>query len=162
MNMFNRTNARMALIFSLFMCVTGLTYAAQHEEQEFRDFSKMEPSGTVELDITSVKLIAGAQWGSGTLRYGGKDYPLKVRALSVGGAGIKKVKASGNVYELKRLEDFAGKYGGGVVGATAGTKGAGTTTLENGKRVVLQLSATDSAGLQLSLSLGGVEIEFDN
>jgi hypothetical protein len=82
--------------------------------------------------------------------------------LSVGGVGVKKFKASGNVYDLKRLEDFPGKYGGGVVGATAGTVGAGTTTLENGKRVVLLLSVTDSAGLQLSLSLGGVKIEFEN
>jgi len=143
------------------MFLTGSAYASSHEEQEFRDFSKMEPSGTVELDVTSVKLIAGAQWGSGTLRYQGKDYPLKVKALSVGGIGIKSVKGSGNVYDLKRLEDFAGKYGGGVVGATVGTKGAGKLTLENGKRVVLQLSVTDSAGAQLSVGLEGVEIEFD-
>lgn len=149
----------LAAAFALLM--TGSAYASSHEEQEFRDFSKMEPSGTVEFDITSVKLIAGAQWGSGTLRYQGKAYPLKVKALSAGGVGIKTAKGSGNVYDLKRLEDFAGKYGGGTVGATVGTKGAGKLTFENGKRVVLQFTVTDSAGAQLSLGLEGVEIELD-
>ena len=143
------------------MYLAGSAYATSHEEQEFRDFSKMEPSGTVEFDATSIKLIAGVQWGSGTLSYQGKDYPLKVKALSAGGIGIKSVKASGNVYDLKRLENFAGKYSGGTAGATAGTKGGGKLSFENGKRVVLNLTVTDSAGLQLSVGLAGVEIKFD-
>ena len=159
--MLNRKIYYSMLATAFVMFLTGSVYATSHEEQEFRDFSKMEPSGTVEFDVTSIKLIAGAQWGSGTLRYQGKDYPLKVKALSVGGVGYKEVKGSGNVYDLNRLEDFAGKYGGGTVGATAGTAGAGVVTLENGKRVVLQLSVTDSKGLQLSVGLEGVEVEFD-
>ena len=52
----------LAAAFALLM--TGSAYASSHEEQEFRDVSKMEPSGTVEFDVT----FAGAQWGSGTLR----------------------------------------------------------------------------------------------
>jgi len=156
-----KTITRPMLAIVLVMFMAGLTYAASHEEQEFRDFAKMEPSGAVEFDVTSIKLIAGAQWGSGTLHYQGKEYPLKVKALSAGGIGIKKVKGSGNVYDLKRLADFAGKYGGGTAGATAGKKGVGKITFENGNRVVLQLTVTDSAGLQLSVGLGGVEIEFD-
>ena len=159
--MLNKNTYYSMLAIALVMFLTGATYATSHQEQEFRDFSTMEPSGTVEFDITSVKLIAGAQWGSGTLRYQGKAHPLKVKALTAGGVGIKTVKGSGNVYDLKRLEDFAGKYTGAGVGATVGTKGAGKLTFENGKRVVLQLTVTDSAGAQLSVGLGGVEIEFD-
>ena len=45
---------------------------------------------------------------------------------------------------------------------TAANKGGGVATLENMKGVVLQLEVTDSKGLQISASLGGVEIEFDN
>ena len=81
----------------------------------------MEPSGRVEFDITSVKLIAGAQWGSGTLRYEGKNYPLKVKALSVGGVGYKEVKASGSVYDLKRLEDLMAEGLGVLILFTAMT-----------------------------------------
>ena len=92
------------------------------------------------------------------MSYQGRDYPLKVKALAAGGIGYREVKGSGNVYDLKRLEDFSGTYGGGTVGATAGTAGAGRITLENGKGVVIQAKVTDSKGAQLSLSLGGIEI----
>ena len=159
--MLSRKISRMTLVFALAMLVSSLSYAADSSEQEFRDFSKMEPSATVEFDVTSVKLIAGASWGSGTLHYQGKEYPLNVKALSAGGVGYREIKGSGNVYDLKNLEDFPGVYSGGTAGATAGTKGMGAITLENMQRVVLQLTVTDSQGLQVSLGLGGVEVAFD-
>ena len=156
--MLSRMISRMMLVLAAVMLVNATGYTAE----EYRDFSKMEPSATVEFDITSVKLIAGASWGSGTLHYQGKDYPLNVKALTAGGVGYKEVKGSGNVYDLKNLEDFPGTFSGGTAGATAGTKGIGAVTLENPRRVVLQLTVTDSKGLQLSVGLGGVEISFDN
>ena len=138
-----------------------LAAAASQADDKYRDFSKMTPSATMDFDITSVKLIAGASWGKGTLHYQGKSYPLKVKSGSAGGVGYRSVKGTGKVYELNRLEDFAGIYAGGAAGATVGTKGGGVSTLENGKGVVIKATATDSSGAQLALSVGGIEIQFD-
>ena len=77
-------------------------------DREIRDFSKMAPSATMDFEITSVKLIAGAAWGSGTLHFQGKSYPLKVSAASAGGVGYRSIKGSGKVDDLNKLEDFPG------------------------------------------------------
>lgn len=152
----------LAAILGLALLASITAYADSHEkDNEFTDYSKMTPSATMEFDITSVKLIAGASWGSGILRYEGKDYPLKVKGGSAGGIGYRSVKGIGKVYELKNLEDFPGVYGGGTAGATVGNKGGGASTIENGKGVVIKATTTDSSGAQLALSVGGLEIAFD-
>ena len=58
------------------------------------------------------------------------------------------------------MEDFPGIYAGGTAGATAGNMGGGISTLENGKKVVIEASVTKSSGAQLSLSAGGIQIKF--
>lgn len=160
MKIFNRTIA--ALLLSIAALLTAsVVYASEHtNESTYRDFSNMPVSGTVTFDVTSVKLIAGASWGTGTLTYQGKDYPIKVKSVSAGGIGYRSMKGEGKVYELNRLEDFPGIYGGGAAGVTAGTAGGGVSTIENSKRVVIQAKVTDSEGVQLSLSAGGIQIEF--
>ena len=152
---------RVMAILGLTLLVSLTAHADQAADQEFRDFSKMKPSATMEFDVTSVKLLAGVAWGKGTLHYQGKSYPLKVSAGSAGGIGLRNVKGTGEVFDLNRLEDFPGIYGGGTVGATAGNKGGGISTIENGKGVVIKASATESTGVQVSLSAGGLKIEFD-
>lgn len=130
------------------------------EESTYRDFSKMPISGKMTFEITSVKVIAGGSWGEGILSYQGQDYPLKVKAATAGGIGYRSIKGVGDVYNLNRLEDFAGIYGGGTVGATVVEAGGGVATLENNKRVVIQAKVTDSKGVQLSLAAGGIQIKF--
>lgn len=152
----------MAVVLTLAMLAAITAHADQHgDDQEFRDFSKMTPSATMDFDITSVKLIAGASWGAGNLHYQDKVYPLRVKAGTAGGIGYRSFKGTGKVYDLNKLEDFPGFYGGGVAGATVGTKGVGAITIENGKRVVIKASVTDSSGAQLSISLTELQIEFD-
>lgn len=152
----------LAAILALAMIGSISAYADSHEkENDFTDYSKMTPSATMDFDITSVKLIAGASWGTGNLHYEGKVYPLKVKGGSAGGIGYRSVKGTGKVYELKKLEDFPGIYGGGTAGATVGSKGGGASTVENSKGVVIKATTTDSSGAQLALSVGGLEIEFD-
>ena len=151
----------LATILGLALIASITAYADSHEgDNKFTDYSKMTPSATMDFDVTSVKLIAGASWGTGTLNYEGKSYPLKVKAGSVGGIGYRSMKGTGKVYELKKLEDFPGIYGGGTAGATVGNKGGGESTIENGKGVVIKATATDSSGVQLALAIGGIEIEF--
>jgi len=152
----------LAVILGLALVASMAAIADQKAaDEEYRDFSKMTPSATMDFDVTSVKLIAGASWGTGNLHYEGKVYPLKVKAGSAGGIGYRSMKGTGKVYELKKLEDFPGIYGGGTAGATIGNKGGGDSTIENGKGVVIMATATDSSGAQLALSLGGIQIEFD-
>jgi hypothetical protein len=150
------------LLAATFVLLATSTASAQDpaEGSNYRDFSSMPVSGTMSFEVTSVKLIAGASWGEGTLSYQGKDYPIKVKSLSAGGIGYRTMKGEGKVYDLNRLEDFPGIYGGGTAGATAANAGGGVATLENSKRVVIQAEVTDSEGLQLSLSAGGIQIEF--
>ena len=150
------------VVMGLALIASFTTYAEKAADNDFRDFSKMTPSAMMDFDITSVKLIAGASWGTGNLHYQGKVYPLKVKSGSAGGVGYRSMKGTGKVYDLKKLEDFAGIYAGGTAGATVGNKGGGATTIENGKRVVIMATATDSSGVQLALSVGGLEIAFDN
>lgn len=151
----------LAIVLGLALFASVTAYADQAKDNKYTDYSKMTPSGTVEFEVKSLKLIAGASWGSGTLTYEGKTHPLKVMAGSLGGAGYRSIKGMGKVYSLEKMEDFAGMYTAGGVGATAGTKGGGVLLLENGQGVVIQARVTDSKGLQLSISLTGIEIEFE-
>lgn len=146
------------------LTIAFITFTAAHaqdtEENNFQDFSKMTPSGTLTFEVTSVKLLAGGSWGEGTLSYQGAEYKLKVTALSAGGVGYRTMQGTGEVYKMKELADIEGVYRGGTAGATVGTMGGGVSTIENGKGVVIRTKVTDSTGAQLSLSLGGLEISI--
>ena len=52
------------------------------------------PDGTISLSADSVAAGIGISWGSGSLTYKGKTYPISVDGLSVGDAGISKITAS--------------------------------------------------------------------
>ena len=45
-------------------------------------------TGTLTLSAGSVALGIGFAWGSGVLRYQGKDYPISVQRLSVADVGL--------------------------------------------------------------------------
>ena len=62
----------------------------------------------------------GVTWGSGTLRFEGKDYPFKLQGFGVADIGGSSIQGTGDVYNLKRVEDFAGRFRGGVGGGGAG------------------------------------------
>ena len=154
------------LLSQLKVLIAGLALftaaASADETRAERDYTKQPPSGTVEFDATSVKFLVGTSWGQGTLHYQGKSYPFKVRSLSAGGIGYREIKGTGKVFELKRLQDFPGTYLGAGAGVTVDDKHASPVdnVMENGKGVILHSRITDSEGLQLSLSAGGLEIEF--
>jgi hypothetical protein len=84
---------------------------------------------------------------------------FKIGGLGVGAnIGISKMSASGDVYDLKKIEDFPGNYGR-VGGSVAAGKGMGGMTLRNEKGVTLQLKGT-TEGLQFDISASGVNIYF--
>src|SRR5919198_296326 len=116
------------------------------------------PSGTVSLRSTSVAAGVGVQWGDGILTYQGRTYPFSVQGLEVIGLGYAEITAEGTVYNLTRLEDFAGVYASGEASATAGS-GAATVTMKKPNGVVLTLR-TLQEGAKLTLAAGGVNIAF--
>ena len=116
------------------------------------------PDATVKLTGGSVAAGIGVEWGNGTLTYHGKDYPISVKGLSVGGVGATSIDASGKVYSLKKLEDFDGKYTTLNTGVTA-AQGVGVTAMSNPNGVTIELVST-TQGVALSLGGGGVEMSI--
>src|SRR5438046_10093404 len=80
---------------------TGFTQAATHHHES-------KPDATLRLSTGGFALGIGVSWGSGTLTYRGKSYPIKVKGLSVGRFGATRSSAYGEVCNLKQLQDFNG------------------------------------------------------
>jgi hypothetical protein len=100
----------------------------------------------------------GFSWGSGTLSYKGKDYPVDVKGLSAGDVGATKVEASGSVYNLKKLDDFNGNYTAAGAGmAVAG--GASAVAMKNQNGVKINLVST-TQGVKVTLGAGGVDLKL--
>jgi hypothetical protein len=114
-----------------------------------------KPDATLTLTEGQVAVGIGWSWGKGVLTYQGKQYPFKVKGLSVGDVGITKASASGKVYRLEKLENFNGTYSGGSAQGTIGG-GAGATRIQNQNGVILEL-VSRTKGVNLKLAGEGVE-----
>ena len=148
-------NVEKIVILSLVVAVmTGFTQAATHHHES-------KPDATLRLSGGSFALGIGFRWGSGTLTYKGKDYPVKVNGLSVGKVGVTGSSAYGEVFNLKHLQDFNGHYnvgGAGTRGVTLGSGKAGTI-MSNQAGVIVRLSATQQ-GLDVNATGGGVDVQI--
>jgi hypothetical protein len=117
-------------------------------------------SGTVSIDQIEVALLLNAGWGHGTLHFQGA-HRFKVKGIGVGGIGVSKLQAYGNVFRLKTLSDFAGAYGSAQAGAVAGDQQLrGGLWMQNTSGVQIHLVPTRS-GVSLNLGADGVLITFD-
>ncbi|MBS0538915.1 MAG: hypothetical protein JSR47_09180 [Proteobacteria bacterium] len=116
-------------------------------------------SGTVEIEQVQVAFIGSGNLGGGTLQYQGKSYRFTVGGLGIGGFGVSKMQATGDVYNMKELRQFAGAYGQARYGLAVGDKSAGELWLQNTNGVLLSLKARRS-GLALSLGADAVIIDF--
>ena len=117
-----------------------------------------KPDATLKLSAGSIAAGIGVSWGSGTLTYKGKSYPIDVKGLSVGDVGISKVEASGKVYNLKSLGDFDGNYA--AVGAGAAVAGGGSVSaMRNQNGVEVDLTAT-TQGVKFTLGGAGVDMKI--
>ena len=118
-----------------------------------------KPDGTLKLTQGQVGVGIGWSWGKGVLTYQGKDYPFKVKGLSVGDIGITKAEAAGNVFNLKKINDFNGTYTSAAAQGTLGG-GAGAAAMKNQNGVVLELKST-TQGLNLKLAAEGVSFTLE-
>jgi hypothetical protein len=118
-----------------------------------------EPTATLQLTGGAVAAGIGFSWGSGTLTFRGKEYPVSVSGLSVGDVGIVRATAKGNVYGLQKVQDFDGTYTAYAIGSTIGGGGS-VATLRNQNDVVIHIVAT-TQGLKLTLNASGVRMKIE-
>jgi hypothetical protein len=118
-----------------------------------------KPDATVRLSEGTVAAGIGWSWGKGTLTYKGKAHPFKIEGLSVGDVGITKAEATGNVFNLKKVEDFSGIYRAAGVGGAV-VKGVGATALQNDKGVVIELKSV-TKGAELKIAMEGLKLALD-
>lgn len=116
------------------------------------------PSGTVQISQTQIAFIGSGNLGGGRLNFGGKSYPFTIGGLGIGGFGFSKIEATGNVYNLKSVDQFAGAYAQGRYGIAVGDKSTGELWLSNAEGVTMSLKAKRQG---LALSLGGDAIYID-
>ena len=117
---------------------------------------KKKPVGTIEIDQTQFGFIIGGSKGEGILHFKGKDYRFKTGGFGVGGAGVAKVSAVGEVYDLDDISKFPGRYKLLRVGAAVGV-GRGGLNMINDHGVILNLKSK-MQGVALTMGVDTVEI----
>ncbi|HEY2751283.1 hypothetical protein [Phenylobacterium sp.] len=116
------------------------------------------PDATLSLKGGAVAFVAGYSWGSGTLNFKGRHYPVKVGGLSVVDVGASKYTATGDVFHLTKIEDIEGTYTAAEAGATVGG-GVSVQSMKNPRGVLIKLKSS-RAGLQFTAAPKGVTIEL--
>lgn len=148
------------LCLALLACSLLAAPALAQGEQPAGPSGKAIGDGTVTFTFGQGGFILSASGGNGVLTYKGKKHVFKIGSLGVGGFGVSKVVAEGEVYNLKKLEDFPGAYFQARMGYAAGD-GKGQMWLENSNGVVLKLRAK-TKGLALNLGADGMLVEMGN
>jgi hypothetical protein len=143
---------KIAILLLVVGVMTGFTQGATHQSK---------PDATLRLSGGSFALGIGFRWGSGTLTYKGKNYPVKVNGFSVGKVGVTGSSAYGEIFNLKHLQDFNGHYnvgGAGTRGVTLGSGKAGTL-MSNQSGVIVRISSTQQ-GVDVNVTGGGVDMQI--
>ncbi|MEO8614869.1 MAG: hypothetical protein ABI600_07010 [Luteolibacter sp.] len=97
------------------------------------------PSATVKLTGMSAAYYGAAATGKGTLNYQSQTHHFTMTGVGVGGTGAQKVSATGKVYKMYHLADFAGTYHGTSQGLTLGN-GKMQSKMTNEHGVVVYLT----------------------
>jgi hypothetical protein len=120
-----------------------------------------EPDATVKITRRSVAEAVGLSWGDGVLTYKGRDYPFTFQATGLFRGvdpGIAAAELSGQLYNLKNLDDFSGNYR--KVEAETPDSGSGTrATIKNQNGVVVNLLST-VAGRKFNFGSEGMDIQL--
>ena len=145
---------KIAILSLVVAVMTGFTQAATHHNES-------KPDATLRMSGGGFALGIGVNWGSGTLTYRGKDYPVKVKGLSVGRVGMTSSSAYGEVFNLKHLQDFNGHYNVGGAGTRGVTLGAGKTgtIMSNQAGVIVRISSTQN-GVAVNATGGGMDMQL--
>jgi hypothetical protein len=141
---------RKKFVLTIFGTMLLLIQAAAHAAET--------PEAKVKITGTAISAGVGYSWGSGVLTYQGKDYPFSISGLSVGNVGVASATLSGDVFNLKNLDDFNGNYASAGAEITVGGGGTGMT-MKNQNGVVMNIAGT-TTGLSFKLGLDGMKVEL--
>lgn len=120
---------------------------------------KGRPAASVTIQQIQVSFIGSGALGGGTLKYGGRSYPINVGGLGIGGIGASRLTApalSESEHKRRQNPPLSTDHRQSL---TLGDQGKGTLWLHNDKGVTMRLH-TQRQGLQLSLGADGVVIGF--
>ncbi len=150
---------RVAALVALCGLALGRPALAQQRPRQPRP--DPNPDASIVIEQVRVGILAvGAAVGGGRLRFRGEEHSFTVRGLEFGSVGSATLSASGEVFNLRRLEDFPGRYEERVAPRPPGGEGGPETRfLRNAAGVELRLR-TDRAGGQLRFNPAGVTIEM--
>lgn len=141
--------------FAFFCAATGFASNALAQEPPTE-----APSGHLKIEQIQVAFIGSGAVGGGTLDFEGKSYKFSVKGLGVGGFGASRLSATGEVYGLKKLEDFAGPYAELRTGWAVGDFGKGRFWLRNANGVYLKIEGKRQ-GAQVGVGAEAVLITLD-
>lgn len=118
------------------------------------------PAATLKIESTSIGAGVGVTWGKGSLTLrNGMTYRFSLRGLNLAEAGVTKISATGEVYNLTKLSQFDGTYTGVSASATV-AGGRGILRIRNESGVIIVLKTT-SRGLGLKLATEGIRIQLE-
>ncbi len=117
-------------------------------------------AGTVTVEQYQVAFIGSGNLGGGELLFKGRKYKFTIGGLGIGGFGVSKIEATGEVYNMPDVASFEGTYGQARYGAVVGTASTGELWLQNTSGVVIHLVA-QRKGVALSLGGDAVYIGMD-
>lgn len=142
---------------SLLVLLVGIAFLAAPAFAAEKELG--EQTGTVTIEFTSISAGVSVDWGSGILKFKGKEYPFSIKGIKGGiSLGASKLKATGEVYNLKKVDDFDTVYtiletGAAMTGPATGLQ------FENRQGVIIRLKAEEK-GLRVSGALGQIKISF--
>ena len=116
-------------------------------------------TGSVSLHIASAGFIFGVTGGSGTLRFQGSQFPLRVGGISAGALiGVSATDLVGSASNIHSPGDIAGLSS--AIGAGMSVAGGRSTAqLSNANGVVLRLHGRQ-VGFSFSIDLSGMSISL--
>lgn len=117
----------------------------------------MRPSGSIVIQSGSVRTRRGSAWAAGRLIFKGKEYAFEVRGLGGAEPAVAGLRARGEVYDLKDVEEFSGVYR--VAEASEAFADKAITLIKRGG-VRVRLVAVGPAA-RLSVSAAGIEIAVE-
>ncbi len=120
--------------------------------------AKAKPDATVKMTGKAVSAGVGYSWGSGVLTYQGKDYPFSLSGLTAVNVGVSSATLAGEVFNLKKIDDFNGNYTSAGAGATV-AGGGGAMTMKNQNGVVMNLVAT-TQGVTFKFGVDGMKVQL--
>jgi len=118
--------------------------------------AEAQTTGAVRFQVAKAGFIIGVGGGTGTLRFRGKTYPLRVEGLSAGTIGVAQADLVGTASNLRAPTDIAGTYSAAGAGVAVGG-GARSIRLQNANGVILDLRGRQ-AGFEASLGVGGATV----